>query len=91
MSDETTETPKTDAVGGQNNEIVMRDLQKSDCVYENNFPANIEWGLPVVVQITESRQGVVLYTCKLRGTQSQCFLPLNLCEKYTNDLYIFGA
>ena len=71
--------------------LVMRDLQISDCVYENNFPANIEWSFPVVVQITERGQGVVLYTCKSRGTQQQCFLPLHFSNKYTNDMYIFGA
>lgn len=67
----------------------MKDLQIEDCTYDNSFPANIEWGFPVVVQIPESGQGVALYTCKVNGTQTQCFLPAEFNEIYTNDMYIF--
>ncbi len=71
--------------------LVMRDLERKDCTYENNFPANIEWRYTVVVQISEHGQSVVLYTGKMKGTQQKCFLPLDFSEKYINGLYIFDA
>ena len=82
---------KTNDKASPINGLVMRDLERTDCTYENHFPANIEWGFPVVVQIREHGQGVVLYTCKIRGTQQQCFLPSGFSSKYTNDIYIFGS
>jgi hypothetical protein len=71
--------------------IVMRDLQWEDINYANSFPANICTNSCVVVQIPEQGQGVVLYTCKVRGTQAKCYLPLEFAERYTNDIYVFGA
>ena len=44
---------------------------------------------PVVVQICEREQGVVLYTCKIRNTQTRCFLPNDFADKYTNRIYVF--
>ena len=65
------------------------DLKKTDCTYDNSFPANINWDNPVVVQISEREQGVVLYTCKIRNTQTRCFLPNDFADKYTNRIYVF--
>ncbi len=87
-----TTKPETDTEAASPNErLVMRDLQVSDCTYANNFPANICWNSCVVVQIPEEGQGVVLYTCKARGTQTQSYLPLSFRKRYTNDIYVFGA
>jgi hypothetical protein len=71
--------------------LVMRDLERSDCTYNNSFPANIDWRNTVVVQIAAHGQGVVLYTCNLRGSQQQCFLPMNFAEMYISRLYIFDV
>jgi hypothetical protein len=65
------------------------DLKKTDCTYDNSFPANINWDNPVVVQICEREQGVVLYTCKIKNTQTRCFLPSDFADKYTNRIYVF--
>ncbi len=70
---------------------LLCDLQIDDCIYANGFPANIEYGLPFVVQIPERDQGVVLYTCKITGKQTRCYLPTELNIKYTNDMYVFGT
>ena len=69
----------------------MKDLKASDCTYDNSFPANIEWSKAVVVQIPSSGQGVVLYTCKIKGRQASCYLPLDFKDKYTNDMYLFRS
>lgn len=71
--------------------VVMRDLQCEDINYANGFPANICNNSCVVVQIPEQGQGVVLYTCKVRGTQARCYLPLEFAERYTNNIYVFDA
>ena len=69
----------------------MRDLQRKDCVYENGFPANIEWCFTVVVQIAEDYQGIILYTSKTTGKQCKSYLHKDLNKVYTNDTYIFNA
>ena len=68
----------------------MRDLQIEDCTYANCFPANIEWGFTVVVQIPPACQGIVLYTCNVSGNQAGAYLPMDFSSRYTNDLYIFN-
>ena len=68
----------------------MKDLQIDDCTYANGFPANIEWGFPVVVQIPQAGQGVVLYTCNISGKQASSYLPMSFSDRYTNDIYIFN-
>ena len=67
------------------------DLQRCDINYSNSFPANICTNSCIVVQIPEKGQGVVLYTCRIYGTQQRCFLPSDFAKKYTNDIYVFGA
>ena len=32
---------------------------------------------------------IVLYTCKIRNTQTRCFLPNDFADKYTNRIYVF--
>lgn len=71
--------------------VAKQDLQIGDCTYANSFPANIEWGFPVVVQIPQTGQGVVLYTCKASGNQANSYLPMLFSERYTNDIYIFNT
>ena len=69
----------------------MHDLQRNDCINEGSFPANIDWNFRIVVQIREQGQGIVLYKCKIKGTQQQCFLPLEFRDRYTNNIYVFDA
>lgn len=72
-------------------EVVMRDLQWPDITYSNSFPANICRNSCVVVQIPQNGQGVVLYTCAITGEMSRSYLPINFNNRYTNDIYVFGA
>ena len=68
----------------------MKDLARADITYENHFPANICKESCFVVQIPESGQGVVLYTCSKSGKQTNAYLPMSFNQKYTNDIYVFG-
>ena len=64
-------------------------LKMSDLKYKDGFPANIDRSHLVVVQIqTGNKQGVVLYTCKERGVQDRCYLPLELNKVYAEKLYV---
>lgn len=70
-------------------EIALMRLRKSDCSYENGFPANIDWDYPVVVQLLGNKQGVVLYECGHTGKHSRCYLPLELGDRFASQLRIF--
>ena len=63
-------------------------LNMSDLKYKDGFPTNIDRNHLVVVQIQGNKQGVVLYTCKKRGVQDRCYLPLELNKIYAEKLYV---
>ena len=52
-----------------------------------DFPANIEHGQRVIVQITpRTMQSVILYTSK-SGGQNRCYLPFEFDKKYFEGLF----
>lgn len=66
-------------------------LEISDLTYSNGFPANLDFTNPIVVQLKTGKQGVVLYTCKVKNRQERSYLPLELNERFGEGLYWFGS
>jgi hypothetical protein len=64
-------------------------MKMSDLKYKAGFPVNIDRNSLVIVQIqTGQKQGIILYTCKERGVQDRCYLPLELNKVYAEKLYV---
>jgi len=66
---------------------MRKPIERPDVTYPNNFPANIDFKLRVIIQITEKpEQSVVLYTCSETGKPTRSYLPLSFSDRYCHGI-----
>lgn len=68
----------------------MKTFNRSDIEYKHGFPANIDHGKPVVVQVTPNTQSIILYTCSVTGNSTRCYLSESIGNIFNEGIYIFN-